>query len=172
MADKLPSRPPEGQVKADVRPKVPSAASHDAAYSTEAPAPQPPSPYTAGEARVVGPELVVGVPAADKAKPPQNDPPLVSAEKAQSAAGVTATQWAERKGHVPGKGPFKFRADPHRGKPHVAVVLAHKQWPPNKVVTEGEYDAAVEEAYSIPIGENLAEAATKKAAVEAEGASK
>lgn len=63
---------------------------------------------------------------------------------------------AKRRGHIPKKGPIVHRNDPHRGKPHIAVVLAHTGWTPNKVVTEEQYDEAVRGAYSIPVGENLA----------------
>lgn len=69
----------------------------------------------------------------------------------------TVLEWAAAKGHIPPKGPYTFRADPHRGKPHVRVVMAHTGWPSNKVVSEAEYNLAVNEAYNVPIGENLAD---------------
>lgn len=73
--------------------------------------------------------------------------------------------WARRKGHIPPAGPIRFRSDPHRGKPHYAVIFAHlegqhrasrgKPLPVNMPFTEAEYDAAALAAYNLPMGENL-----------------
>ena len=78
-------------------------------------------------------------------------------------------RWALAKGHIPDghktglapvdkanplkarRGP-RFRGDFHRG-PHVAVVRQHMGWGVGKVVTEAEYDEAVQAAYSIDIKE-------------------
>lgn len=78
-------------------------------------------------------------------------------------------RWALAKGHIPDghktglapvdkanprnarRGP-RFRGDFHRG-PHVAVVAQHMGWGVGKVVSESEYDKAVQAAYSIDIKE-------------------
>jgi hypothetical protein len=67
-------------------------------------------------------------------------------------------QWAVAKGHIPpppGKA-YQFRNDPHKGKPHVAVVMAHGDgkggsWPRNKLVSEAEYDKAVRDSYGLSV---------------------
>lgn len=87
---------------------------------------------------------------------PKAPEPVVEEPKVPAAPVKQLTEWAAAKGHVPPKKIPKFRGDFHRG-PHVDVVLmrarlVHKL-APNSLITEEAYDAIVEEAYSLPIGE-------------------
>lgn len=99
---------------------------------------------------------------------PPAQPSADMAEAAEGASDLTGCKtvydWALEKGHVPSEKPIAFRADPHRGKPHIAVVLAHTRWPINKLVSESHYDEAVTAAYNLPVGENLVAAAARKEA--------
>jgi hypothetical protein len=89
----------------------------------------------------------------------EEPPPVVQSSEEPEAAPApkTVMDFAREKGHVPPKGPYQFRTDPHRGKPHFAVVLAHTGWPPNFACSEEAYDQAVRDAYSISVGENLSD---------------
>lgn len=82
--------------------------------------------------------------------PPAGDPPYEPQRLLR-----TVLEWGTEKGHNPKPGP-RLRGHQHTGA-HVFVVLTHlgggnaKAWPENKLVDEAFYDAALSEAYGLPI---------------------
>lgn len=99
--------------------------------------------------------------------PPSDEQPLLP-----PAPVKTLEQWAQLKGHVPKPGPVVLRGNVHTGR-HIDVVLDFHSWrnrelrpvlARNSPMTEAEYEAAAELAYSIPIGEQLTPAEPKPAA--------
>mgnify|MGYP001809598693 CR=1 FL=1 len=82
---------------------------------------------------------------------------MAKIDKAPDGAAAEARpwgEWAQQKGHVitPQRATITSpRRNPNRGKPDVRVVRAFYGWPIGKLMTEAEYDGAVEHVYHGPI---------------------
>lgn len=137
------SRPEEGQAVVEIRPLSEPVSEEQAREEPVAEA----APLASDALAVVAAALPAGESSGASETPSEPAAEPVPEPK-------TVMEHARDKGHIPPKGPYKFRTDPHRGRPNYLVVLAHTGWPPNQLVSEAAYDEAVVAAYSISVGES------------------
>lgn len=81
-------------------------------------------------------------PSADAPAPTETTAALAEAHTAPAAPSKPVEEWRDAKGHT-GPSAWKF-----------AAALASKSWLLGRVVTESEYDAAVEYASNVSLGYN------------------